>query len=813
MIPKIFNKEAETEDRLVLPMLPLRDIVIFPHMVAPLFVGRPKSVNALADAMNRDKHVFLATQRKAKIDEPNPKDIHDLGTIGAVLQLLRLPDGTVKALVEGKQRARISRYLEKEDFFQVELDLLQDNPLSDAERVALMRAVTEAFDEYAKINKNISKDLVKSVSSITDPSQLCDTIASQFNFKIEEKQRLLESIDLSDRLSHLLRLIKMEVEIYETDQRVKARVKDQMEKTQRNYYLNEQMRAIKKEMGAEEDPGDDLKELEKRIKKKRMPKDAAAKVRQEFKKLKLMTPMSAEATVVRNYIEWIIGIPWFESSKIQTDITDAEKILDEDHFGLEKPKERIVEYLAVQSLVKKIRGPILCLVGPPGVGKTSLAKSVSRATGRRFVRQSLGGVRDEAEIRGHRRTYIGAMPGKILQSLKKVGVNNPVFCLDEVDKMSMDFRGDPSAALLEVLDPEQNFAFNDHYLDLDYDLSNILFITTANTLPDIPLPLQDRMEIIRLPGYTEYEKSHIARDFLIPKQSKANGLEEHPPKFSKAAVSTIINEYTREAGVRNLEREIASICRKIARQLTKEGKLRSVQVTSKTIGKHLGPARFRKSQIEKEDHIGMVTGLAWTQVGGELLTVEAITMPGKGDVSITGKLGDVMKESAQAAISYVRSRTERMMIDTEFHKKLDLHIHVPEGAIPKDGPSAGTAICTALVSILTRRPVRRDIAMTGELTLRGRVLPIGGLKEKILAAHRGGIKKIIIPKENQKDLRDIPAEIAKQLEIVAVEHMDEVLPHALVHKEGESLFKDGTIAFGMLPEAESSDMDNRKPLI
>jgi ATP-dependent Lon protease len=605
----------------------------------------------------------------------------------------------------------------------------------------------------------------------------------------------------------------MEVEIYETDQRLKARVKDQMEKTQRNYYLNEQMRAIKKEMGAEEDPGDDLKELEKRIKKKRMPKDAAAKVRQEFKKLKLMTPMSAEATVVRNYIEWIIGIPWYESSKIQTDITEAEKILDEDHFGLEKPKERIVEYLAVQSLVKKIRGPILCLVGPPGVGKTSLAKSVSRATGRRFVRQSLGGVRDEAEIRGHRRTYIGAMPGKIIQSLKKVGVNNPVFCLDEVDKMSMDFRGDPSAALLEVLDPEQNYSFNDHYLDLDYDLSNILFITTANTLPDIPLPLQDRMEIIRLPGYTEYEKYHIARDFLIPKQAKANGLEEHPPKFSKAAVSTIINEYTREAGVRNLEREIASICRKIARQLTKEGNLRSVQVTAKTIGKHLGPARFRKSQIEKEDHIGMVTGLAWTQVGGELLTVEAITMPGKGDVSITGKLGDVMKESAQAAVSYVRSRTERMMIDTEFHKKLDLHIHVPEGAIPKDGPSAGTAICTALVSILTRRPVRRDIAMTGELTLRGRVLPIGGLKEKILAAHRGGIRKIVIPKENQKDLRDIPAEIAKQLEIVAVEHMDEVLPHALVHKEGESLFKDGTIAFGLLPEAGSSDRDSSKPLI
>jgi len=813
MIPKIFTRDDGTEEKLVLPMLPLRDIVIFPHMVAPLFVGRPRSVNALADAMNRDKTVFLATQRTAKVDDPTPKDIHDIGTVGTVLQLLRLPDGTVKALVEGKQRASVSRYLSNEEFFQVALDPVEDIPVSDAERLALMRAINESFDEYARVNKNISKDLVKNVGSITEPSQLCDTIASQFNFKIEDKQRLLETADLAERLSFLLRLIKLEIEIYETDQRVKARVKEQMEKTQRNYYLNEQMRAIKKEMGAEDDPGDDLRELEKRIKRKRMPKDAAAKVRQEFKKLKLMTPMSAEATVVRNYIEWIIGIPWHESSKVRTDITEAEKILDEDHFGLEKPKERIVEYLAVQALVKKIRGPILCLVGPPGVGKTSLAKSVARATGRRFVRQSLGGVRDEAEIRGHRRTYIGAMPGKIIQSLKKVGVNNPVFCLDEVDKMSMDFRGDPSAALLEVLDPEQNYAFNDHYMDMDYDLSNILFITTANTLPDIPLPLQDRMEIIRLPGYTEYEKYHIAKDFLIPKQAKANGLEAFPPKFSQAAVLTIINEYTREAGVRNLEREIASICRKIARKLTKEEDLRSIQVTAKSIGKYLGPNRFRKSQIEKEDHIGMVTGLAWTQVGGELLTVEAITMPGKGDVSITGKLGDVMKESAQAAVSYVRSRAERMMIDTEFHKKLDLHIHVPEGAIPKDGPSAGTAICTSLVSILTQRPVRRDIAMTGELTLRGRVLPIGGLKEKILAAHRGGIKKVIIPKENEKDLRDIPAEIAKQLEIVAVEHMDEVLPHALVHQEGEPLFKDGTIAFGMLPEANGSDMENRKPLI
>ncbi len=810
MIPKFFSREDNPGGKLVLPMLPLRDIVIFPHMVAPLFVGRPKSVNALADAMNRDKTVFLATQRKAKIDEPNPKDIHAIGTIGTVLQLLRLPDGTVKALVEGKQRAEVSRYLTSEDFFQVELEPMEEVGVSDAERTALMRAINETFDEYAKINKNISKDLVKNVGSITDPSQLCDTIASQFNFKIEDKQRLLETPDLAERLSFLLRLIKLEIEIYETDQRVKARVKEQMEKTQRNYYLNEQMRAIKKEMGAEDDPGDDLKELEKRIKRKRMPKDAAAKVRQEFKKLKLMTPMSAEATVVRNYIEWIIGIPWFESSKIQTDITEAEKILDEDHFGLEKPKERIVEYLAVQALVKKIRGPILCLVGPPGVGKTSVAKSVARATGRRFVRQSLGGVRDEAEIRGHRRTYIGAMPGKIIQSLKKVGVNNPVFCLDEVDKMSMDFRGDPSAALLEVLDPEQNYAFNDHYMDLDYDLSNILFITTANTLPDIPLPLQDRMEIIRLPGYTEYEKYHIARDFLIPKQAKANGLEEFPPKFSKAAVLAIINEYTREAGVRNLEREIASICRKIARRLTKEDKLRSLQVTAKSVAKYLGPNRFRKSQIEKEDHIGMVTGLAWTQVGGELLTVEAITMPGKGDVSITGKLGDVMKESAQAAVSYVRSRAESLGIEPDFYKTYDIHLHVPEGAIPKDGPSAGIAMCTSIVSTLTQKPVRRDLAMTGEITLRGRVLGIGGLKEKILAAHRGGIKKVLIPKENEKDLKDIPASVAKQVDITGVEHMDEVLGHALITDENDSVFKGSDISIAF-EEKPAADGDSEKP--
>jgi len=814
MIPKIFNKDIPetTGNRQTLPMLPLRDLVVFPHMVAPLFVGRPKSVNALADAMNKDKSVFLATQRKAKIDDPDQKDIHTTGTIGTVLQLLRLPDGTVKALVEGKSRARITDFKPNEEFFLVELEPLEDPQVSDAQKQALIRAMNETFDEYAKLNKNVAKELVSSVGAITDPSQLADTIAAHFNFKIEDKQRLLEALDLDNRIAQLLRLIKTEVEIFQMDQRVKARVKEQMEKTQKHYYLNEQMRAIKKEMGAEEDPSDEPKELERRIKRKRMPKEAAAKSRQEFKKLKLMTPMSAEATVVRNYIEWIISMPWFERSKVRNDIPEAEVILDEDHYGLEKPKERIIEYLAVQSLVKKIRGPILCFVGPPGVGKTSLAKSVARATGRKFVRLSLGGVRDEAEIRGHRRTYIGAMPGKILQSLKKIAVNNPVFCLDEVDKMSMDFRGDPSAALLEVLDPEQNYSFNDHYLDLDYDLSNILFITTANTLPDIPLPLQDRMEIIRLPGYTEYEKFHIAKDFLIPKQVKANGLDGLPPNISKNAVLTIINEYTREAGVRNLEREISSVCRKIAREIIKDNRKTPVHVTAKSIPKYLGPPRFRKSQIEEEDQVGMVTGLAWTQVGGELLAVETITMPGKGDLKITGKLGDVMKESAQAAVSYVRARAKRLMIDEDFHKNLDLHIHLPEGAIPKDGPSAGISMCTAIVSALTKRAVYRDLAMTGEITLRGRILPIGGLKEKILAAHRGGIKKVLIPKENEKDLKDIPADVQRQLQIETVEHMDEVLTHALILSDGEKLFNESDIAFGILPDTDAEEI-SRKPLI
>ena len=810
-LPKFFKEDDLEVPKLVLPLLALRDIVVFPHMVAPLFVGRSKSVNALSEAMNSDKRIFLATQRKAGIDNPNEKDINRVGTIANVLQLLRLPDGTVKALIEGKTRASIARFVKHKDYFQVEIEPVAETEESSAESEALVRAIIKSFDEYAKTNKNISKDLVKSVASISDPSKLVDTVAAHFSFKIQDKQELLETISLEKRLSLLLSLIKMEIDIFKMDERIKSRVKEQMEKTQKHYYLNEQMRAIKKEIGSEDDPSDELLELEKRIKRKRMSKEAAGKVRQEFKKLKMMTPMSAEATVVRGYIDWLISLPWFERKKVRQDLEEADKILEEDHYGLKKPKERILEYLAVQCLVKKIRGPILCFIGPPGVGKTSLAKSVARATGRKFVRLSLGGVRDEAEIRGHRRTYIGAMPGKIIQSLRKIGVNNPVFCLDEVDKMSMDFRGDPSAALLEVLDPEQNYSFNDHYLDVDYDLSDILFITTANTLPEIPLPLQDRMEIIRLPGYAEYEKYHIAKDFLISKQIKMNGLEGKNVQFSKNAILTIVRRYTRESGVRNLEREISSICRKIAREVLKNKKANAFKVTAASIQKYLGPPRFKELQIEQEDQVGTVTGLAWTQVGGELLCIETLIMTGKGNLTMTGKLGDVMKESAQAAVSYVRSRAGILSIDLKFYKKNDIHIHIPEGAIPKDGPSAGISMCTSLVSALTKRPVRHDIAMTGEITLRGRVLTIGGLKEKILAAHRGGVKKVIIPKENEKDLKDIPATVLKAIEIVLVEHMDEVLPHALILEKGDALFKGQDIPFEMM--TEDIDPDQRSALI
>ncbi|MBS0014205.1 MAG: endopeptidase La [Desulfobacterales bacterium] len=816
-IPKIFKTSDHQKGQAVLPLLPLRDIVVFPHMVSPLFVGRTKSINALSEAMNdEEKYIFLATQTNPGEDHPKQKDINRIGTVAKVLQMLRLPDGTVKTVVEGKHRARITDFEVNESFFKVHLELLEEPELEEGEKEAYLRNVVDAFRAYTQQNKNISKETVDTISNLTDPVELLYTVAAQFSFKARDNQQLLETQPLTERLTYLIELINQETVILQTDQRIKNRIKKQMEQSQKNYYLNEQIRAIKKEMGEDESEDNELKELEERIENKQLSEEAGEKVRHEFSKLKRMTPMSAEATVTRNYIDWILSLPWFEKSEISEDIDQAEKILDEDHYGLERPKERILEYLAVQALVKKIRGPILCLVGPPGVGKTSLAKSVSRATGREFVRLSLGGVRDEAEIRGHRRTYIGAMPGKIIQSLKKAGANNPVFCLDEVDKMSMDFRGDPSAALLEVLDPEQNYAFNDHYLDMDYDLSDILFITTANTLPDIPVPLQDRMEIIRLPGYTEYEKYNIAELFLVPKQIRLNGLDVEKIRFSKNAIYAIIRKYTREAGVRSLEREIASICRKIARKVAKTGADKVIHVNSRSVEKYLGPVQYRRGQLEEKDLVGIVTGLAWTQFGGELLYVESAIMPGKGDFNVTGKLGDVMKESARAAISYVRSRSGQFNIDPKFYEKFDIHIHVPEGATPKDGPSAGIAMCTSIISTLTRLPVRRDLAMTGEITLRGRVLPVGGLKEKILAAHRAGIHNVIIPADNEKDLKEIPANIMRQIQIVPVQHMDEVIGRAIVVEEGSHLYRQNDDAedfSGFPPHDVGQSRDNDRPTI
>jgi ATP-dependent Lon protease len=771
------------------PLLPLRDIVIFPSMVAPLFVGREKSIKALEYSMGLDKTIFLATQKKANTDNPEQDDIYRTGTLANILQLLRLPDGTVKALVEGKQRGRIVKFLPNLDFFMVQAEAVLEHPETDAEIEALRRSIITTFENYAKLNKKISQEVVLSVSAIEDPSLLADTISSHIPLRIELKQRLLEAVSVPKRLELLFSYISGEIEIIQTEQRIKGRVKKQMEKTQRDYYLNEQMRAIQKEMGEKDDFRSELAELEKRIKRKRLSREAAAKVRAEFKKLKLMSPMSAEATVVRNYIDWLLSLPWFEKTRDKLDIEEATRILEEDHYGLEKPKERILEYLAVQALVKKIKGPILCLVGPPGVGKTSLAKSVARALGRNFIRLSLGGVRDEAEIRGHRRTYIGALPGKIIQSLRKAKSNNPVFCLDEVDKMSMDFRGDPSAALLEVLDPEQNFAFNDHYLDVDYDLSEILFITTANTLYTIPPALQDRMEIIRLPGYTEYDKLNIAKQFLIKKQSEANGLKGENIHFSDGAIYEIIRRYTREAGVRNLEREIASICRKVAKEVVKSGPDTKVRITENAVAKYLGVPKFHYGRAEEQPEVGLAIGLAWTEFGGELLGIEVAIMPGKGGLTITGKLGEVMQESAQAALSYVRSRANVLGLEPDFYQKFDIHVHVPEGAIPKDGPSAGITMATAIASALLKVPVRSDLAMTGEITLRGRVLPIGGLKEKILAAHRGLIKGVLIPKENAKDIKEIPAKILKEVDLVVVEHMDEVLKQALLVPDPETIFR------------------------
>jgi len=770
------------------PLLPLRDIVVFPGMVVPLFVGREKSIDALKYALSQEKEIFLTTQKNAKTDDPTLRDIYSFGTLATVLQLLKMPDGTVKALVEGKRRAKIKNYLPDTGFFMVEVEEIEEHYEPDAKTEALMRSIHSSFQSYAKLNQKIGDDVVETITSITDPSQLINTVAAYLTAKIKEKQSLLELEDVNIGLEILYKILNAENDILQLEETLRQRVKKQMEKTQKNYYLNEQMRAIQKEMGTQDDFASELKDLERKIKNKSLPKEAAAKVRQEFKKLKMMTPQSAEATVVRNYIDWILSLPWLTKTKDKLDIQEAETILEEDHYGLSKPKERIVEYLAVQNLTKKIKGPILCFVGPPGVGKTSLAKSVARSMARNFVRLSLGGVRDEAEIRGHRRTYIGAMPGRIIQYLKRAKSNNPVFCLDEVDKMSTDFRGDPSAALLEVLDPEQNNAFNDHYLDLDYDLSEVLFITTANDLIGIPPALQDRMEIIRLPGYTEIEKLNIAKRFLIKKQTEQNGLSKDNISFSDQAVLNIIRYYTREAGVRNLEREIAALCRKVAKEVAKKGKSTNIRITANSLHRYLGVHKFHYGKTEEKDEIGLATGLAWTSAGGELLQIEATVMPGKGNLDLTGTLGDVMKESAKAALSYVRTRGRKLGLPDDFCEKVDIHVHIPEGATPKDGPSAGITVATSIVSALLRKPVKRNLAMTGEITLRGRILPIGGLKEKIIAAHRGGIEKVLIPQENKKDIEEIPAKVLKKVQLIPVEHMDAVLEKALIILKGEELF-------------------------
>jgi ATP-dependent Lon protease len=787
-IGRDMQNEIGVDEKFYYPLLPLRDVVVFPNVVVPLFVGRKKSIRALEHALSHEKEVFLSAQEDAGVDDPTPKDIYSFGTLGTVLQLLKLPDGTVKALIEGKERGKIDNFMDKQGFFMVEISKCEEPVVSDLETEALVRSIGTSFEEYAKLNTKIGKEIVSAVTAIEDPGRLADTIAGHLALKVAEKQGILETIDPNKRLERLYGELENEVDILRLEQRLRTRVKKQMEKTQKDYYLNEQIRAIQKEMGAKDDFKAELADLEKKIKRKRVSKEAHQRIRQEFKKLKMMSPMSAEAAVVRNYIDWIIDLPWFDKSRKKFDIADAEIILNEDHYGLEKPKERILEYLAVQRLTKKMRGPILCLVGPPGVGKTSLAKSVARATGRKYVRLSLGGVRDEAEIRGHRRTYIGAMPGKIIQFLKKAKSNNPVFCLDEVDKMSTDFRGDPSSALLEVLDPEQNVAFNDHYLDLDYDLSDVFFITTANNLYNIPIPLQDRMEIIRLAGYTEIEKLNIAKQFLVKKQIELNGLQPENIAFTDKSILSIIRNYTGEAGVRNLEREIASICRKVAKEVVLNGESTRINIKAQSIQKYLGVPKYRYGRTEEKDIIGLTTGLAWTEYGGELLQTEVTIMPGNGKLSLTGKLGEVMQESAQAALSYVRSKARALKLPDDFYEKIDIHIHVPEGATPKDGPSAGVTLATSIVSALTRYPVRCSIAMTGEITLRGRVLPIGGLKEKIMAAHRGGVTKVLIPMDNKKDIADIPKKILRKVELVPVEHVDEVLKEALILEDDQELF-------------------------
>ncbi|GHE35571.1 endopeptidase La [Vulcaniibacterium thermophilum] len=772
--------EHETID---LPVLPLRDVVVFPHMVIPLFVGREKSIRALDLAMEGDKRILLVAQKSAEVDDPGANDLYAVGTLAHVLQLLKLPDGTIKVLVEGVARAKVERIFERGGVLAANAHLMeQAEDRSEREIEAIVRTLMNLFEEYVKGNRKLPPELMQTLAGIDEPSRLGDTVAAHLGVRLADKQRLLEAAGVGARLELLVGLIEGEIDVQQLEKRIRGRVKSQMEKSQREYYLNEQMKAIQKELGELDDTPNDIDELTRRIAEAGMPKAVETKARNELNKLKQMSPMSAEAAVVRNYLDWLLGVPWKKRTKVRKDLKVAQEVLDADHFGLEKVKERILEYLAVQSRVKQMRGPILCLVGPPGVGKTSLGQSIAKATNRKFVRMSLGGVRDEAEIRGHRRTYVGSMPGRIVQGLNKVGSRNPLFVLDEIDKMAMDFRGDPSAALLEVLDPEQNSAFNDHYLEVDLDLSEVMFVATSNSL-HIPGPLLDRMEVIRIPGYTEEEKLNIAMRYLLPKQIKANGLRPAEIQVAESAVTDIIRYYTRESGVRNLEREISKICRKVVKELALAGPKKlakgPVKITGKNLEKYLGVRRFDFGRAEQQNEIGLVTGLAWTEVGGDLLQIESTLVPGRGQLLLTGQLGDVMKESASAALSVVRARTERLGIDLDFLQKHDVHLHVPEGATPKDGPSAGIAMATALVSMLTRIPVRADVAMTGEITLRGRVLPIGGLKEKLLAALRGGIRTVIIPEENRKDLADMPKTVTQGLKIVTVKWIDEVLDIAL----------------------------------
>ncbi|MGB5831133.1 MAG: endopeptidase La [Thiohalocapsa sp.] len=779
----IDTKDPVTADQEV-PVLPLRDVVVYPHMVIPLFVGRDKSIKALDSAMASDKQILLIAQKNADVDDPAVGDLHEIGTLANILQLLKLPDGTVKVLVEGHRRAKASSFLTTDESFSAIVSALDETlDADDREQEVLMRSAVTLFDQYVKLNKKVPPEVLTSLSSIDEAGRLADTMAAHMSLKLEEKQHVLEMVDVQQRIEHLMGLMEAENDILQMEKRIRGRVKRQMEKNQREYYLNEQMKAIQKELGELEDAPNELEDLGRRIDAAGMPKEVKDKATAELNKLKLMSPMSAEATVVRNYVDTLISVPWKKRTRIRNDIRVAEKVLDTDHYGLEKVKERILEYLAVQQRVRKLKGPILCLVGPPGVGKTSLGQSIARATSRKFVRMSLGGVRDEAEIRGHRRTYIGALPGKIIQLLSKAASRNAFFLLDEIDKMAMDFRGDPASALLEVLDPEQNHTFNDHYLEVDFDLSEVMFVGTANTL-NIPPALLDRMEVIRLAGYTEDEKANIAERYLIPKQMKNNGLKDGELVIRETAIRDIVRYYTREAGVRNLEREISKICRKVVKEVLLKKRDTTIAVTPKALEKYLGVRRFRFGLADEHDQVGQVTGLAWTEVGGELLRIESALVPGKGKLTYTGQLGDVMQESIQAALTVVRSRAEALGIDPDFHQKNDLHIHVPEGATPKDGPSAGGAMCTALVSALTQVPVRSDLAMTGEITLRGEILPIGGLKEKLLAAHRGGIQTVLIPHENERDLVEIPKNIKQSLDIQPVRWIDEVLEYALCEAPG-----------------------------